>query len=159
MFKTIQADWYFIVSATFVWISALGVTAWDFIQVRQATFHFGFVNLLGLTSTLIGIVIRRWAKKDLGRYFSAGLRTLSNHQLVTDGIYRHVRHPAYLGNFLFWFGVPVLFSSLYGFLVMLLLIPCFLYRMRVEEKMLIERFRRDYLEYMKHSKRLIPYIY
>jgi protein-S-isoprenylcysteine O-methyltransferase Ste14 len=159
MFKTIKTDWYFIIPATLFWISALSVTAWDFVQVQQASFRFGFINLLGLTSMLAGIAIRRWAKKDLGKCFSSGLRILNNHQLVTYGIYKRVRHPAYLGNFLFWFGVPLLFSSLYSFLAMLLLIPCYVYRMQVEEKMLIERFRSEYLEYMKHSKRLIPYIY
>ncbi len=159
MFKTVKTDWYFIIPATLVWISALSVTAWDFVQVQQATFRFGFINLLGLTWMLAGIFIRRWAKRDLGKYFSSGLRILNNHQLVTYGIYKRVRHPAYLGNFLFWFGVPLLFSSLYGFLVMFLLVPCFLYRIKVEEKMLIERFGSEYLEYMKRSRRLIPYVY
>jgi len=95
----------------------------------------------------------------LGKYFSAGLRISEYHKLVTQGIYRHVRHPAYLGVLLVWLGVPLLFSSLYGFLAMLLLIPCYLYRIRIEEKMVIEKFGKEYLEYMKRTKKLIPYIY
>jgi protein-S-isoprenylcysteine O-methyltransferase Ste14 len=159
MFKTKMADWYFIIPATLVWVSALIVTAWDFMLFQQVTYRFGFINLIGLSSMFLGVSIRRWAKKTLGRYFSASLRTLDRHELVKHGIYRHVRHPAYTGSFLFCFGTPLLFSSWSGFLIMLLLIPCFLYRIKIEENMLIERFGSAYLEYMKHTKKLIPYVY
>ena len=159
MFKTKKADWYFIVPATLVWVSALIVTTWDFLQVQQATYRFNFINFVGLGFMLLGIAIRLCAKKTLGRYFSAGLRTLERHELVKHGIYKHVRHPAYTGNFLFWFGTPLLFSSWYGFLIMLLLIPCFLYRIKAEESMLIEKFGDEYLEYMRSTKKLLPYLY
>lgn len=159
MFQTKRADWYFLIPATLAWIAALLVTAWEFIYTQRAVYRFGFVNVIGLISMLSGIVIRKWAKMNLGRNFSSGLRILNGHRLVTDGIYRYIRHPAYSGNFLFWFGTPLLFSSLYGFLVMLLLVPCFLYRMKIEESMLIERFGDEYLDYMKRTKRLIPFVY
>lgn len=159
MFETKRADWYFIIPATAIWILALLVTAWDFIQIQQGVYRFEFVSLVGVVSLLVGLVVRRRAKNDLGKHFSPGLRILNNHRLVKDGIYKHVRHPAYLGNFLFWLGTPLLFSSWYDFWVMLLLIPCFLYRISVEERMLVERFGDEYLEYMKHSKALIPFLY
>ena len=101
MIKTKKADSYFIVLATVVWISALIVTAWDFIKVQQATYRFGLFTLLGLGSTLLGVTIRLWARKTLGVYFSASLRTVETHELITHGIYKYVRHPAYTGNFLF----------------------------------------------------------
>jgi protein-S-isoprenylcysteine O-methyltransferase Ste14 len=159
MFETKRADWYFIIPATLIWILALLVTAWDFLQIQQGVYRFHFVSLVGLVSVLMGIVTRRWARKELGQHFSSRLRLLKNHRLAKDGIYKHVRHPAYLGNFLFWLGTPLLFSSRYGFLVMLLLVPCFLYRINVEERMLVERFGDEYLKYVKHSKRLIPFLY
>lgn len=81
------------------------------------------------------------------------------HEAAIDSIYSRVRHPAYTGNLLFWFGTPLLFSSLRGFLIMLLLIPCFLYRIKIEESMLAEKFGSEYLEYVKRTKKLLPYIY
>jgi protein-S-isoprenylcysteine O-methyltransferase Ste14 len=42
---------------------------------------------------------------------------------------------------------------------MLLLIPCYLYRIKIEEDMLIARFGETYREYMRHTKRLIPRIF
>jgi protein-S-isoprenylcysteine O-methyltransferase Ste14 len=159
MFRTKKADWYFIIPATLVWASALFVSALNFIRIRHTTHRFGFLNLIGLGSMLVGIAIRLRARMTLGKYFSAGLRTLDKHELVKHGIYSHVRHPAYTGNFLFWFGIPLLFSSLYGFLIMLLLIPCFLYRIKIEESMLIEKFGSEYVEYMKRTKKLLPCLY
>jgi len=154
-FRTEKADWYFIISATLVWISALVVTAWDFIQFQKAVYHVDLKNLIGLISILIGAIIRKKAKKTLGKYFSAGLRILEDHKLVTHGIYRYVRHSAYLGVLPVWLGVPLLFFSLYGFLIMLLLVPCYLYKIRLEEEMLIKKFGKKYLEYMKRTKKLI----
>jgi len=54
MFRTEKADWYFIISATLVWGSALVVTAWDFIQFQKMIYHFDLLNLIGLISILIG---------------------------------------------------------------------------------------------------------
>lgn len=159
MFKTIKADWYFVTPATLIWLAGLIVTAWDFIQVQKATYAFNLLNLVGLVLILAGVAIRLRAKRVLGRYFSITLRTVEEHKLVKSDIYQPIRHPAYAGNLLVWFGVPFIFSSVSGFLAMLLLIPCFLYRIRIEEKMLIEKFGNEYVEYMKSSKKLIPYVY
>ncbi|MFQ5815184.1 MAG: methyltransferase family protein [Candidatus Hydrothermarchaeaceae archaeon] len=159
MFKTKRTDWYFIVPASLIWISAIIVTTWDFVQVQKTIYHFGFINIIGLSSMLIGVLIRIRARQTLGRYFSYGLRTLGKHKLVKYDIYKYIRHPAYLGSFLFSFGIPLLFSSLYGFLIMLLLVPFFLYRIKIEENVLIEKFGNKYCEYTKSSKKLIPYIY
>jgi len=57
---------------------------------------------------------------------------------------------------LFHFGVPLLFSSLHGLLIMLALIPCFLYRIAVEERMLISRFGDSYHAYRQRTWRLLP---
>jgi len=53
---------------------------------------------------------------------------------------------------------PPVFSSLYGFILMLELIPLTIYRIKIEEKMLIEKFGDEYREYMKKTKRLIPFV-
>jgi protein-S-isoprenylcysteine O-methyltransferase Ste14 len=159
LFKTIRADWLFIVPASLVWVTALFMTGWDFMQMQGAAYDFGLVNLIGVILIVLGVIIRRRVREALGRCFSYGLRTSEGHELVTSGIYGHIRHPAYAGNLLIWSGLPLVFSSLLGFLVMLLLVPPFLYRMRIEENMLLKRFGNRYLEYMKRSKRLIPRIY
>lgn len=42
---------------------------------------------------------------------------------------------------------------------MLLVVPLLLVRIPYEEEMLIETFGRQYVEYMKRSKNLIPFVY
>jgi len=122
-------------------------------------YRFGIVNVVGLVLFLIGIVIRSAGKRTLGKYYSSRLRTLPNHRLIKHGIYKHVRHPFYLGVIIHSIGIPMVFSSLYGFLLMLGLIPLILYRIKIEEKMLIEKFGDEYREYVKETKKLIPLVY
>ena len=159
MLKTIKQDWYFIIAASLILLSALAVIARDFIQVQQAGYRFQFVNLVGVGFIVIGLALRIVARLTLGRQFSYALRTLDEHKLIKHGIYKRVRHPAYTGDLLFWFGVALLLSSLNGFLILLLLIPCFTYRTKIEENMLIARFGDEYREYMKTTKRFLPYLY
>jgi len=42
---------------------------------------------------------------------------------------------------------------------MLGFIPCFLYRIKIEENTLLEKFGNEYREYMKIIKKIVPYIY
>ncbi len=81
------------------------------------------------------------------------------HQLITRGLYRLARHPLYFGVLFAIMGVPVYAPSLWGFLVMSLLIPLFLHRIRMEEEMLTEKFGDAYLAYKVATKKLIPFLY
>ncbi len=159
MFKTKRADWYFIIPALLVWLAALIVTAFDFAKQRKADFRFGWSALAGIVLMVSGVGIRVAARRALGKQFSYALRILDKHEMITDGIYKHVRHPAYSGDLMFHFGTPLLASSGSGFVVMLLLIPCMLYRIRIEEHMLIEKFGDEYRNYKQTSRKLIPYLY
>ena len=158
-FQTIKADFKFIVLATVIFVLALLMTAWDFVQIQKITYNFNLINVLGLVLFVIGITIRLVGKKTLGKYYSYGLRTLPDHRLIKHGMYKHIRHPITLAAIIYSTGISLVFSSLYGLLLMLLLVPCFQYRIKLEESMLIEKFGDEYLEYMKQTKKLIPLIY
>jgi len=114
---------------------------------------------LGLFMFVAGVVIRFVAIATLKRNFSGALRIRADHTLVKNGIYRQVRHPAYLGAILLFAGIPVMLSSLLGFLVMLLLVPYLLRRIKLEESMMIERLGKEYEDYMRSSRRLLPFSY
>ena len=51
------------------------------------------------------------------------------------------------------------FASVYGFIVSFGFVPCVLYKIRLEEELLIREFGDEYIEYRKHTKKLIPYVY
>jgi protein-S-isoprenylcysteine O-methyltransferase Ste14 len=114
---------------------------------------------VGLGMILGGIIIRFIAIATLKKNFSGRLRIREDHTLIKNGIYHWIRHPSYLGLIMTYLGVPVLLSSILGFLVMSLIIPLLIHRIKLEERMLIERFGTEYQEYVEHSKKLIPYIY
>lgn len=114
---------------------------------------------VGLGMVLLGMAIRFVAIATLKKNFSGRLRIRNDHTLIKNGIYHWVRHPAYLGAILLFLGIPVMASSILGFLVMFLLVPYLLHRIKLEERMLIGRFGAEYEEYKEHSKRLIPFLY
>jgi protein-S-isoprenylcysteine O-methyltransferase Ste14 len=158
-FQTSQADRVFVIAATLVFFSSLFVAIFDFWQIQGMIFHLSSINLTGFTLFFFGVVLRAVGRLTLGRYYAYGLRTLPNHKLVTHGIYKHIRHPISLAAILYSIGIPLVFSSLYGFAIMLVLIPLILYRLRIEERMLIEKFGDEYRQYMGKTKKLIPFTY
>ena len=98
-------------------------------------------------------------KAGFGLVSSSRLQILEGQRLVTDGVYSHVRHPLYLGEISRNSGFTLILSSLYGFVVVLvgsLFLP---FRIQIEERMLLEEFDREYKEYKRRTKKLIPYIY
>lgn len=156
-FHTERTDWGFYYSINvdldfFAIYNSMG-----FCPSSRNGISFFVVNALGLSLFLIGVSIRRIGKITLGKYYSHGLKP--PEKLVTQGIYRHIRHPIYLAMLLYTVGIPLFFSSLYGFLVTLGFIPFTLYRIRIEEKMLIDTFGDEYREYTKKTKKMIPFIY
>jgi len=86
--------------------------------------------------------------------------TTGEQRVITSGPYAKIRHPGYLGNILLWCGFGVLSSnSIVAFLFPLLFLAVYLYRISVEEKMLVESLSDEYAEYKRKTKRLIPYVY
>ena len=69
-----------------------------------------------------------------------------------------MRHPIYLGAILVAIGVPVFASSLDGLLIMLLLIPIALIRIRIEERLLSDEFGDEHQAYQNSTRKLIPFI-
>lgn len=142
-----------------VLLSALVVALWDFFQNQNLAFHPSYVNFAGLCLSVMGIYMRLVAVRTLGKRFTAELKIVQNHELVKHGVYKYIRHPAYLGTSILGIGISLIFSSLYSFLLMLALLPCYLYRIHCEEVMLLEEFGDEYREYMKKTKKIIPFIY
>jgi protein-S-isoprenylcysteine O-methyltransferase Ste14 len=159
MDKKEKADWYFTILTNMVFISALAVTAYDFVELQRMTYNFEAVNILGYSLVLIGFTLLINARRTLGKSFAFDLSSSHKRELIKNGIYKHIRHPIYLAIILLCGGIPLLFSSLYGFVIMLCFIPCLLYRIGIEESMLIEEFGDEYREYMKKTKKLFPLVY
>jgi len=115
---------------------------------------------LGLVLIVSGLLARFLARKALGREYSVHVKTSQEHQLITTGIYRAVRHPAYLGLLMLFLGIPLSQGSWGGLLISLLGgVPALAYRIMVEERSLRKWFGTDYRAYQESSWRLIPGIW
>ena len=159
----LKRDWTVI---PFLGLTLLGFIAaiLDFVFLQN--FSFQIFAVPGLISLIVGGLLRMKArlqlKKKAGFESLVGtsrLKVLKEHHLVKDGLYKYVRHPLYLGEILRNLGVVVIFSSFYGTLIVLLGSFFLLFRIEIEEKMLIGVFGEEYEEYKRKTKRLIPYIY
>lgn len=73
------------------------------------TYRIGLANAVGLGFFVMVVSIRIVTRRTLGKYFSSGLKTSQKHELIKHGIYKHIRHPAYLGSPLLSIGIPRFF--------------------------------------------------
>jgi len=114
----------------------------------------------GLGFIISGLVIRWVAIFQLGRSFTVDVAVTNVTDMKMDGIYERIRHPSYAGLIAIILGFGLTMSSLYSFIAFVF--PVFLavlYRISVEEKVLIKEFNNHYLEYKSRTKMLIPGIY
>jgi len=117
----------------------------------------GWAQWLGLAIGAFGLFFREWAVIRLGQYFSRVVEIEAGHRLVTDGPYRRIRHPAYTGMILVDFGIALAIGSWIGALLALVIVlSAVLYRINVEEALLIRAFGDEYRRYMAHTWQLFP---
>lgn len=116
--------------------------------------------IIGPFLAIIGVIVRTIGMLRLGRFYTRTLQKTENHQLVTDGIYQYLRHPGYAGTIYIFLGASLTSGNILVFiLIILLILPTYLYRIDVEEKMLVEIFGAQYIDYQKRSKKIIPFFY
>ena len=113
---------------------------------------------LGLALALGGIVFRWYAIARLGRFFTTRVMVAADQVVVDTGPYRLVRHPSYTGALLTLFGILLCSTNWLALACFLFAIPGFAYRISVEEKALANGLGQPYRDYMRRTKRLIPYV-
>jgi protein-S-isoprenylcysteine O-methyltransferase Ste14 len=134
-------------------------TIWNLVVHPENLYMLSAPNIAGLALCVIGLAAALVAVGTLQRFYLSTLVIRDDHQLITHGVYRFTRHPVYLGALTVCLAVPVYASRLYGLLTMSILIPIFLNRIRIEEKLLTEEFGDAYRTYREATSKLIPFIY
>jgi len=116
--------------------------------------------IVGLIIFAIGFMIRLVGQLELGKNFTYEVVTHKGQTLSTHGLHSVIRHPMYTGLGLITIGLCICFSSMFGLLASIVLLAVLgIYRMEIEEKALIRRFGKKYKDYMRTTKRVIPFIY
>jgi len=114
----------------------------------------------GIVLTIAGQLLFLIAQKQ-NRFFASTVRIQKerNHAVCDTGIYKSVRHPAYLGSILQAAGFPLLLGSAWSFLPAVVLIILFVARTFFEDKTLMDELE-GYRQYSaKVRYRLIPFIW
>ena len=134
------------------------VSEWAYLNnAKESSF---LLTIIGAFLLLTGIAIRVWAIRTLGKHFTATVTLTNDHQLVKAGPYQWVRHPSYLGAFMAIVGCPVFLNAHWAILLAMLSMTLAYYlRIGVEEKMLSSYFGKEYQDYKKGTKRIIPFIW
>jgi protein-S-isoprenylcysteine O-methyltransferase Ste14 len=113
----------------------------------------------GLSFYIIGFIIMNWAEISLGRLFSIQVTLQNDHQLVSSGLFKYIRHPRYLGIMVNNIGLSFVFRSGLALVLAFLLIIVLIWRIRDEEDLMKKEFGDSWNTYQKRSWRLLPFIY
>lgn len=118
------------------------------------------IGYLGLALIITGMIIRFTAIKQLGRLFTVIVTIREGHLIKKDGLYKHLRHPSYAGSLLSFFGYGLSMNNWYSLVIAFVpVLLVFINRMNIEEKVLLSQFNGEYEDYMKQTKRVIPFLY
>ncbi len=116
--------------------------------------------LAGVVLFVAGLLLRWWAIITLGRFFTVDVTIEKDHELVERGPFRMVRHPSYTGVLLAFLGLALSLQNWAALVVIILPIgAAFIHRMNVEEAALSRALGPRYADYIKRTKRLVPFVY
>jgi protein-S-isoprenylcysteine O-methyltransferase Ste14 len=143
-----------------IWVVILVSVPAGIVLGAQPYGRFGEAPIAGIVLIVAGIIIRWVAILTLKRQFTVNVAIREGHRLVTHGIYRFARHPSYTGGLLSFLGLGVAFGSYISVVVIVVpIFAVFLYRIRIEERVLLDNFGAEYESYCASTKRLIPFVY
>jgi protein-S-isoprenylcysteine O-methyltransferase Ste14 len=128
----------------------------NYLQLGKISYRW--IGAIGVFLGITGIIIRCIAFYTLGRFFTRTLQVTENQTLTMNGIYKYIRHPGYLSDILIFLGVAMALCNLIPVIFVISTYPMvYTYRIKMEEKMLIEIFGETYLHYKKRSWSLLPF--
>jgi protein-S-isoprenylcysteine O-methyltransferase Ste14 len=152
-----------------VWLSTVSSIGFGYLIRAHPSFANGFDDfstlfpLLGYLGCLLiafGVTFRLVAVATLKKQFTLTVSIVEKHEIVEAGMYRSIRHPAYLGHLMSLLGLGLVLGNWIG-LTALVVLPLagILYRIQVEERALLGYFGSAYQAYARRTKRLLPGIW
>lgn len=123
-------------------------------NLAPAMFIVGLLFLVG------GSLLRRHCWRQLGQYFTGDVAAQSGQPVIDTGAYAWVRHPSYTAGTMMNVGIGLALGSWASAgLLAVASLAGYHYRMKVEERVLLETLGEPYRQFMARRKRLIPFIY
>ena len=118
-----------------------------------------FAPWLGTALMIAALWLFYRSHADLGKNWSVTLELHKGHQLIRRGIYRSIRHPMYMSILLWGLSQGLLLRNwLAGWSALATFSVLYVVRTPREERMMIEFFGEEYLNYMRQTGRIFPRI-
>ena len=120
--------------------------------------EFNTIRYIGLVVYLVFSWIQVWSFKTLGDNYSQDIMIKKNHELITKGPFKLIRHPQYICQLLLDIGATAATLSYIVGGFALIEIPIYIMRASMEDKLLAKHFAEKFSEYKKKSGFMIPFI-
>jgi protein-S-isoprenylcysteine O-methyltransferase len=149
------------------WVLHVGIAVGCVLAFTLCRYRpFGITTRLGLWApyagaalVLTGLGLRWWAVRTLGPLFTRDVRVEERQQVVDAGPFRWMRHPSYTGLVLELAGLGLAVRSSLSFvLIVALAITTVLYRVRIEERALVDSLGDEYVRYARRVRRFVPFV-
>jgi protein-S-isoprenylcysteine O-methyltransferase Ste14 len=114
---------------------------------------------IGTTLLVLGSLLRRHCWRVLGTYFTGDVQARADQPVIDRGAYRFVRHPSYTAGILIFTAIGIALAS-WASLALLFVTSVIVYgyRVKVEERALVEAIGDPYVAFMRTRKRFVPYV-
>ncbi|MEF2148110.1 methyltransferase family protein [Aquilutibacter rugosus] len=121
--------------------------------------HTTLVYAIGVLVMLAGLILAIWARRTLGRNWSANVQIKQDHELVTDGPYATVRHPIYTALILMFIGNAIVVGDVRAILGVLIVWASFAVKSRREEQFMLSEFGEPYAQYRQRTGGIWPRLF
>lgn len=118
-----------------------------------------WLSWIGVVLFAAAAVLLWGTHQAMGRNWTPTLGLREEHRLVTDGVFRYIRHPMYAAHLLWALATPLILTNwIAGFSMLIPQIAQYWLRIKAEEAMLVEHFGDQYRQYMERTGRIVPRI-
>jgi protein-S-isoprenylcysteine O-methyltransferase Ste14 len=146
-----------IIASWLAFPAAFAVASWS--RFALSNYRIAWFAL-GLAILLAGSALRHYCFRTLGRYFTGNVKVQDDQPVIEHGLYRFVRHPSYTVGVLMYFGTGLALTNWLSILILVGMgVVTYSYRVRVEEQALGSSLGQPYLEYMRRTKRFVPFVF
>ncbi len=114
----------------------------------------------GIALMFAGLLLRWYAIRVLGKFFTRDVATRAGQYVVETGPYRRIRHPSYSGALLMFLGLGLALTNWASLLAVAGAVALgYAWRVRVEEQALCADLGDAYRDYMRRTHRFIPFVW
>jgi protein-S-isoprenylcysteine O-methyltransferase Ste14 len=159
--EAVQANWGSeVLFRLIVGVGALGAGVLAGAAPAAAIRPAAVADWIGLVLFWGGISLRLWSFHTLGRYFTFTVQTSSDQPVIADGPYQLIRHPSYAGLLLVIMAVGLFIGNWWSLVcITVVMAGGLVFRIRVEERALMQNLGGRYRDYAATRKRLVPFIW